>query len=147
MKRISEVVAEKALQQVITIDPAASVTDAAELMTRWNVGALLVLEDSRLVGIVSERDYVRSFGAMGRSLEGITVRDIMARHVRMVPGDVTTEECMWLMTYLRVRHLPVMDGAEVLGLISIGDLIKDVVTEQALGIDQFEPMLSRGPNA
>ncbi|PZR12292.1 MAG: histidine kinase [Archangium gephyra] len=147
MKLIREVVAEKSLQQLITTQPSASVTDAAELMTRWNVGALLVMEHDRIVGIVSERDYVRSFGAMGRSLEGITVRDIMARHIRMVPGEVTTEECMWLMTYLRLRHLPVVEGGEVLGLISIGDLIKDVVTEQAHLIDQIEPMLTRGPNA
>ncbi|MGV3622717.1 MAG: CBS domain-containing protein [Archangium sp.] len=147
MKLIREVVAEKALQQLITVEPSTSVVDAAELMTRWNVGALLVMEDNRLVGLVTERDYVRSFGAMGRITDNVTVREIMTRHVRMVPGEVTTEESMWLMTYLRLRHLPVMDGGEVLGVVSIGDLIKDVVTEQSHVIDPLEPLLTRGPNA
>lgn len=137
VKLIREVLEEKALQQLVTVGPGAPITDAAELMSRWNVGALLVMDAGRLVGLISERDCVYVV-ATGRSPLGVTVREIMSRHVRLVPSELTTEECMWLMTYLRLRHLPVVDGGEVLGVVSIGDLVKDVITEQAHLVDDRE---------
>ena len=146
MKLVRDVIREKALQELVTVEPAASIEEAAQLMTRWNVGALLVLERDRLVGIVSERDYVRHT-ASGRPVAGLKVEDLMTRAVRMVESDLTTDECMAVMTHLRIRHLPVMEGGQVLGVISIGDLVKDVVDEQAFVIEQLEAYITRAANA
>lgn len=147
MKLIRDVIREKSLQEVITIDPSAPIVEAAGLMTRWNVGALLVMQGDRLVGIVTERDYVRSVAALGRPFAGIRVEDIMSRSVRVVRADLSTEDCMALMTHLRLRHLPVMEGHEVVGVVSVGDLVKDVISEQTFVIEQLERYITRAANA
>lgn len=147
MKRVRDVIAEKSLRQLVTIEPSATVTDAARLMAEWNVGALLVMREGRLVGLLSERDYVRGIVCAGRHPEGVAVREIMQRNVRMVDEALTTEECMSLMTHFRTRHLPVLSGREVLGIISIGDLVKDVVSEKAHIIDELERYIARVPFA
>lgn len=146
MKLIREVIESKSLQELITVSPEAPIIEAARLMSLWNVGALIVLEGGELVGLVSERDYVRAV-AIGEPLEGLRVEDIMSREVRLVPGDLTTDECMMLMTHLRLRHLPVTNGREVLGILSIGDLVKDVVNEQAFVIEQLDRYIRRAPNS
>jgi CBS domain-containing protein len=147
MKRVRDVIAEKSLQHLVTTDPSATVTDAARLMAEWNVGALLVMENGQLVGLLSERDYVRGIACAGRHPESAAVRDIMTRNVRMVSDELTTEECMSLMTHFRTRHLPVLSGREVVGVISIGDLVKDVISEKALIIEELERYIARVPLA
>ena len=146
MKRLREVIEEKELQLLITTSPGASLVDAARLMALWNVGALLVLDEGRLVGVLSERDYVRA-AAMDESLGDKRVEDVMVRSLRVLPADLTTDECMVLMTHLRLRHLPVTDGGELIGLVSVGDLVKDVVGEQSFVIEQLERYITRAANA
>ena len=147
MKRVRDVIAEKSLQYLVTIDPSATVTEAAKLMAEWNVGALLVMEKGQLVGLLSERDYVRGIACAGRHPESASVKEIMTRNVRMVGEELTTEECMSLMTHFRTRHLPVVSGREVVGVISIGDLVKDVVSEKAFIIEELERYIARVPFA
>ena len=146
MKLIRDVIEAKSLKELITIGPHAPIVEAARLMSLWNVGALLVLEGGRLVGLVSERDYVRAV-ALGEPVGQRRVEDIMLRDLRVMPADLTTDECMMLMTHLRLRHVPVREGEEVLGIISLGDLVKDVVSEQAFVIEQLERYITRAPNA
>jgi CBS domain-containing protein len=147
MKLVRNILEEKTLQELITVSPDASIVEAARLMSLWNVGALLVLDDfGQMIGLVSERDFVREV-SVGEPLEDCTVEDIMTREVRLVPADITTEECMALMTHLRLRHVPVTDGENVLGIISVGDLINDVVGEQAFEIEQLERYIRRAANA
>ena len=107
-------------------------------MAERRIGALLVMECERIVGIVTERDYARKVILMGRSSSDTPVRDIMTTSVMYVRPDQTNEECMALMTENRLRHLPVIDGGKLVGLISIGDLVKDIISEQQFTIQQLE---------
>jgi CBS domain-containing protein len=114
------------------------VLDAIKLMAEKRIGALLVMEDRNIVGIVTERDYARKVVLMGRSSSETPVRDIMTTSVMYVRPNQTNMECMALMTENRLRHLPVIDNGELIGLISIGDLVKDIISEQQFIIDQLE---------
>ena len=138
MKNVAEILKSKAEQTVQTITPSASVFDAIKLMAEKSIGALLVIEDLKIVGIITERDYARKIVLMGRSSKETPVRDIMTSPVMYVRPDQTNEECMALMTDNRVRHLAVMDNGELIGLISIGDLVKDIISEQKFVIEQLE---------
>ena len=147
MKLVRNILEEKALQELITVGPDASIVEAARLMSLWNVGALLVLDDQgQMIGLVSERDFVREV-SVGGPITDCTVEDLMQREVRLVPADLSTDECMALMTHLRLRHVPVTDGEQVLGIISLGDLVNDVVGEQAFEIEQLELYIRRAANA
>ena len=138
MKTAAELLKLKAHQTVYTTTPTASVFDATKLMAQMNVGALLVMEGAAVAGIVTERDYARKVVLMSRSSKETPVREIMTSAVMYVRPDQTTEDCMVLMTENRLRHLPVMDGDTLLGLISIGDLVKDIISEQKFIIQQLE---------
>jgi CBS domain-containing protein len=138
MKEVAQILKSKPDQTVHSISPAASVFDAVKLMADKNIGALLVMEDLKIVGIVTERDYARKIVLMGRSSKETPVRDIMTSPVMSVRPDRTNEECMALMTENRVRHLPVIDGGKLIGLVSIGDLVKDIISEQKFTIEQLE---------
>ena len=116
--------------------------DALKLMADKSIGALLVMEGEEVVGIITERDYARKVILMSRSSKETPVRDIMTSSVMYVRPDQTSEECMVLMTENRLRHLPVMDGGRLLGLISIGDLVKDIISEQKFIIEQLEHYIS-----
>ena len=142
MKTASDLLKSKPDQTVFTIAPTSSVFEAVQLMADKNIGALLVTEDMHVVGIVSERDYARKVTLMSRSSRDTPVRDIMTPDVMYVRPEHTTEECMVLMTENRLRHLPVMDGGKLLGLVSIGDLVKDIISEQKFIIDQLEHYIS-----
>lgn len=121
-----------------SVAPEAPVLEAIRLMAEHHVGALLVMQGDTLSGIVSERDYARKVILRGRSSADTPVRDIMSSPVITVtPADAVTR-CMELMTERRVRHLPVTDGARVIGMISIGDLVKAVIAEQKNHIEQLE---------
>ncbi|HTN65276.1 MAG TPA: CBS domain-containing protein [Burkholderiaceae bacterium] len=138
MKRVSHILRSKPSQVVHTIAPTASVLDAVKLMAQQRIGALLVIEGEAVVGIITERDYARKVVLMGRSSKETPVRDIMTSPVMYVSPEQTNEECMALMTENRLRHLPVMDKGKLIGLISIGDLVKDIISEQQFMIQQLE---------
>jgi CBS domain-containing protein len=138
MKSVAEILRSKPEQTVHTITPSASVFEAVKLMAEKSIGALLVMEDQKIDGIITERDYARKIVLMGRSSKETPVREIMTSAVMYVRPDQTNEECMALMTDNRVRHLPVIDDGKLIGLISIGDLVKDIISEQKFIIDQLE---------
>jgi len=124
--------------EIVSITPEASVFDALKLMAEKNVGALVVLDKGRLAGIISERDYARKVILHGKSSHDIPVREIMSEKVVTVPPEQTVEDCMALMTDRRVRHLPVVEGDTLVGVLSIGDLVKEVIAEQEQTIRQLE---------
>jgi CBS domain-containing protein len=138
VKTAANILKSKPDQTVHTITPTASVFDAVKLMAEKNIGALLVMEGEKVVGIVTERDYARKIVLMARSSKETPVRDVMTSSVMYVRPDQTSEECMVLMTENRLRHLPVMNGDKLIGLISIGDLVKDIISEQKFIIQQLE---------
>ncbi len=142
MKTASNLLKSKLDQTVFTIAPTSSVFEAVQLMADKNIGALLVTEGTQVVGIISERDCARKVTLRPRSSRDTPVRDIMTPDVMYVRPEHTTEECMALMTENRLRHLPVMDGGKLLGLISIGDLVKDIISEQKFVIEQLEHYIS-----
>ncbi len=121
-----------------TIQPDARVYDALKLMAAEEIGALLVVDGERLVGIISERDYARKVILHGKSSHDIPVRDIMTERVVCVTQDRTVEECMALMTDKHVRHLPVIESDRLIGVVSIGDLVKEKISEQQFTIKQLE---------
>jgi CBS domain-containing protein len=125
-------------RQVFSIAPGAAVLEAIRLMAERHVGALLVMEGEALRGIVSERDYARKVILMGRSSADTPVRDIMTATVITVQPETPVEECMQIMTEQRVRHLPVIESGRVVGMVSIGDLVKAVIAEQQQHIEQLE---------
>jgi len=137
MKSLNQLLAAKG-GQVYSIRPAATVLDALKLMAQKDVGALLVMEDARVVGIMSERDYARKVILQGKSSQDVSVRDIMTADVVKVDPARTVEECMSLMTQRRIRHLPVCEGDKLVGVLSIGDLVKEVIAEQEQTIKQLE---------
>ena len=144
MKRLTELLKSKPHQTVYTIAPTAPVLEAIKLMAEKHIGALLVLEGERVAGIVTERDYARKVVLKSRSSADTPVRDIMTAEVMFVRPDQTCEECMALMTDKRLRHLPVMDGDRLIGLVSIGDLVKEVISDQQFTIAQLQHYISGG---
>ena len=138
MKTVAEILKEKGDQTVHTIEPSASVFEAVERMAQKNIGALLVLEHDRIVGMLTERDYARKVVLMARSSKDTPLREIMTTSVIYVRPEQTSEECMALMTESRVRHLPVIDDGKLVGLISIGDLVKGIISEQKFIIEQLQ---------
>lgn len=137
MRTVRQLLAGKA-PEVHSITPDAPVIDAIRLMAEKFIGALLVMEGSRLVGIVSERDYARKVVLQGHSSRETPVRDIMTTPVVAVSPDDSAERCMQLVTDKRIRHLPVLRGSEVVGVVSIGDLVKAVIEDQQLELDQLQ---------
>ena len=129
---------ERKTRALFSVVPTAPVLEAIRAMAAHHVGALLVLQAGKLAGIVSERDYARKVILMGRSSADTPVRDIMSSPVITVSPDTTVQTCMQLMTEKRVRHLPVADGGRVIGMVSIGDLVKAVIAEQQQHIEQLE---------
>ena len=142
MKTAANLLKSKAHQSVHTITPEASVFDAIKLMADKNIGALLVMEAEEVAGIITERDYARKIVLAGRSSKDTPVSVIMTTRVLCVGPQQTTEECMAIMTESRVRHLPVLDNGKLIGLVSIGDLVKDIISEQQFIIEQLEHYIS-----
>jgi CBS domain-containing protein len=138
MKSAAQILKAKPEQTVYTVTPSMSVFDAVKTMAEKNIGALLVMKDEQIVGIITERDYARKIVLMGLSSKETPVSDIMISTVLYVGPNQTSEECMALMTDNRVRHLPVLDNGKLIGLISIGDLVKDIISEQQFTIEQLE---------
>ena len=138
MKTAVQILGTKSDSAVYAIAPTASVFEAITLMAQKGIGALLVTEGEKIVGIITERDYARKTILMGRASKETPVRVIMTSDVMYVRPDQTSEECMALMTENRVRHLPVIDNGKLIGLLSIGDLVKDIISEQRFTIEQLE---------
>jgi len=138
MKTVAQILKAKDDGAVHAIAPTASVFDAVELMAQKNIGALLVMEQDRILGIFTERDYARKVVLTARSSKDMPVREIMTTSVIYVRPDQPSEECMALMTENRVRHLPVIDGGKLAGLISIGDIVKGIISEQKFIIEQLQ---------
>ena len=136
--KVSSILAHKRASTVWTIGPNAMVFDAIQLMDEKNVGALPVVDDKTLVGVVSERDYTRKIIVKGRSSKDTPVSDIMTKELLTVnPGD-SVAECMRIMTEKRVRHLPVLDGTKLVGILSIGDVVNWLMSAQKAMIDNLE---------
>jgi CBS domain-containing protein len=129
---------ERKGRAIFSVEPQASVLDAIRLLAEHHVGALLVMRGAALEGIVSERDYALKVILRGRSAPDTAVRDIMSSPVLTVSLDTTVSQCMQLVTDRRVRHLPVVEGGRVVGMISIGDLVKAVIADQQQQIEQLE---------
>jgi CBS domain-containing protein len=129
-------------QEIWSVEPDATVYKAIEVMADRGVGALMVMEGDKPVGIISERDYARKVILQGRSSKETPVRDIMTSRIIHTSPDRSVEECMTLMTTNKIRHLPVMDGEKLVGVISIGDLVKATISEQQSTIEYLERYIS-----
>ena len=138
---VSAILAHKG-SAVWSIAPNATVFDAIQLMADKNVGALPVVEDGRLAGIISERDYTRKVILKGKSSKETPVRDIMTQQLITARSGDSVTECMRVMTDKRIRHLPVMDGSKIIGLVSIGDLVRRIISAQTATIDNLEKYIT-----
>lgn len=139
--KIRQLLKEKG-HDILTIGPDDTVYDAVKMMADNNVGALLVMDGDTLRGKISERDYARNVILRGRSSSDTRVGDVMSQNVVCARPDQSVEECMAVMTDKSVRHLPVLEDKRVIGIISIGDLVKSVIRDQQFVIDQLEHYLS-----
>ncbi len=138
MSTVAQILQNKPTQAVHTVAPATSVLDAMREMAAHRIGALLIAQDGRIQGIVTERGYARKVEIRGLSAATTPIGDIMTADVMFVTPATTTQECMALMTDKRLRHLPVMDDGRLVGLVSIGDLVKEIISEQQFMIEQLE---------
>ena len=141
MKLVSQLLTAKG-HDVWSIAPDTTVLKALQLMADRKIGALLVLDDDKLLGVFSERDYARKVILKGKSSNDTPVRDVMSSNTVCVVPDQTTELCMSLMTEKRVRHLPVVDDDKVVGIISIGDVVKAVIADREDVIEQLEQYIT-----
>lgn len=141
MKTVKQLLEDKQ-GSVVSIQPNATVLEALKLMADKNVGSVLILDGLKLIGIFSERDYARKVVLLGKSSKDTAVRDIMTHKVLCVRPSNTVDECMALMTQKRVRHLPVIDDKRVVGIVSIGDLVKEIIADQQLTIAQLESYIT-----
>jgi CBS domain-containing protein len=137
MKPVSELLIGRP-STLHAVDPQATVYDAIKLMAEKNIGALLVMDGSRLAGIVSERDYARKIALEGKNSHDTRVADIMTAKVFCVRAETTTHECMHIMSDRGFRHLPVVDGEQVIGMLSMRDIVSDIIAENESTIKQLE---------
>lgn len=142
MKTVSQILHAKGVADVHAIGPDATVLEAIRRMAEKGIGALVVMEGEAIAGMVTERDYARKVILMGRNSDQTAVREIMSPSVLCVRLHQTNEDCMALMAGSRVRHLPVLDEGRIVGLISMGDLVKDIISEQQFTIEQLEHYIS-----
>ena len=143
MKTVGDVLRAKG-SAVYTADPNDTVYHALTLMAEKNIGALVVREGERVVGIFSERDYARQVVLKGKASKDTPLRDVMTSHVVFVRSAQSLEDCMALMTDKHIRHLPVLDEAKMIGILSIGDVVKAVISEMEFLISQLENYISSG---
>lgn len=143
MQLVRQLLEKKPSGELISISPDSTVFQALQTMAERDVGAILVMEDDDIVGIFSERDYARRIVLQGRTSAGTKVRDIMTRKVVYVSPSQNVGECMALMTEKKFRHLPVMDNGQVVGMLSIGDLVRATIEEQQFVIEQLVSYINR----
>ncbi|HPQ97742.1 MAG: CBS domain-containing protein [Thiothrix sp.] len=133
---------DKKSSMVWSVSPDATVFDALSLLAEKNIGALLVIRDEKLVGLVSERDYARKVILQGKTAETTRVREIMTEGVTSVDPETSVQTAMALMSEKRFRHLPVLESSRIVGIVSIGDLVQSIITEQAFTINQLESYIA-----
>ena len=138
MKPIAEILKSKASNALFTVSPSTTVLEAVTIMADKGIGSLVVMEGEQMVGILSERDYIRRVALFERSSFATTVGEVMTTDVVTISPRDGTQRCMQLMTDKRLRHLPVVENGKLLGLLSIGDLVKDVIQEQEKLIRHLE---------
>ncbi len=141
MKTLKRVLEAKG-DQVFSVGPDTTVFEALGEMSERDVGALIVMEDGKVVGIFSERDYARKIILAGKASRETSVREIMTSRVIYARPELSLEECLALMTDKRIRHLPVMHGDDLVGVVSIGDLVKGIIDDQRFLISQLESYVS-----
>ena len=141
MKTVRQLLNEKG-HDVFTVDPGETVFDAIRRMAEENIGSLVVCEGPTPVGIITERHYARNVFLKGRASPSTLVRDIMETRVLFARPDQTVDECMAVMSDRRVRHLPVIDQGKLIGIISIGDLVKNIISDQKFTIEQLTHFIS-----
>ena len=141
MKTVQQLLESKR-HSLISVSPSSTVLDALKVMAEKEIGAVVVIEDGHLVGIFSERDYARKVVLMDRASRATSLREIMTHPVMYVRPQHTSEECMALMTENRLRHLAVLDDGRLIGLVSIGDLVKNIISEQKFIIEQLGHYIS-----
>ena len=142
MRPIQELLKQRTQVTPWTLSPQESVFDALQALANHDVGALMVMEQGTLVGVFSERDYTRKIALAGKSSKDTLVRDIMTANVLTVKANASTQDCMALMSQKKIRHLPVLDGDKVLGMISIRDIMNDIIADHELTISQLEQYIS-----
>lgn len=143
---IREILTHKG-SNVWSVTPESTVLEAIQMMADKNVGALLVTKEGRLLGVLSERDYTRKIVLKGRSSKDTPVSAILSGHVVSASPEHSVDECLRLMTEHRIRHLPVMDGTKILGVISIGDLVNCIISAQSSTIQQLETYITGYPSS
>ncbi|MGH8658916.1 MAG: CBS domain-containing protein [Gammaproteobacteria bacterium] len=141
MKTVRQLLDEKG-HEVVSIAAGDSIFEGLKLMAEKGIGALVVMDGPKLVGVISERDYARKVILRGRSSNTTPIREIMSAPVVCARPEHTVEECMALVTEKRIRHLPVLQGTELVGMISIGDLVKSIIAEQQFVIEQLESYIA-----
>jgi len=141
MKNVKDILADKGDRVIYAVGPDDTVFEAVTRMATENVGAMLVTVEGRLAGIVTERDYLRFITVKGRTARDTPVKEIMTRQVIFLTPDATVDEAMSIMTEKRLRHLPVMDGDEILGVVSIGDLVKQQAKLREVRIRTLEEFI------
>lgn len=143
MNEVRDVLAQKG-GQIWSVAPDATVFETLQLMAERDIGAVLVMSGGKAIGIFSERDYARQVILKGKASKDTPVREVMTVRVVYVTADQTVENCMALMTDKRVRHLPVLEGERVIGIVSIGDVVKAVISEKQFLIEQLEKYITTG---
>jgi CBS domain-containing protein len=144
MKPVANILRSKPDQVIHTIEPSATMREALEKMAYHDIGALVVVDDAKIVGIVTERDYARKGALMGRDSRETPVRELMTSPVMYVSAQESNENCMALMTEHRLRHLPVLDDGKLVGVLSMRDLVRDIISEQQFVIEQLQHYITGG---
>ncbi|HRA78295.1 MAG TPA: CBS domain-containing protein [Burkholderiaceae bacterium] len=144
MKPVANILRSKPDQVIHTIEPSATMREALEKMAYHDIGALVVVDDAKIVGIVTERDYARKGALMGRDSRETPVRELMTSPVMYVSPQESNENCMALMTEHRLRHLPVLDDGRLVGVLSMRDLVRDIISEQQFVIEQLQHYITGG---
>ncbi len=141
---VKTILSNKKIQSILSILPTATVFEALEVMSNYNIGALLVMENEKLVGIFSERDYARKGIVQGRSAKTTLISDVMTANVYTVESKMTSKDCMEIMNARKFRHLPVVDDGTVMGVLSVGDIVGAILDEQKEHIKYLESYIVNG---
>jgi CBS domain-containing protein len=142
MSKVQNILDDKAINTIYAVDPTISVYNAIEIMAEKNIGGLMILENDKLVGIFTERDYARKLILKGKSSKDTAIGDLMTRNPYTVSPQSSIEECMTLMSGKRIRHLPVVDNGTLVGIISISDVVRYIIEEQKSIIEHLESYIT-----
>jgi CBS domain-containing protein len=137
-RTLLEIINEKEIKEILTVDSKKSVIEALTIMAKYKIGALIVTNEAKMVGVISERDYAREIILEGKSSKDTKVEEIMTRKVLTLSADDKFEKGLEIMTQKRIRHMPVVDGKELLGMVSQGDLVKEMISYQKELIKELE---------